>query len=241
MTYTPTKWKKGDVVTSVGLNNIEDELVELDSAKQDGGMGYYEEVHLVDQTIPVAEWTELGELGYTATVTMSEAPVIGQEHKLIADGVEVTLTCYDDDGGWIICEDYDDLSLPAMAGTDKNGDVLIATAPTADVHVELIGQVLHKIGGEFINHGNFFVGATFDNGTYTLDKTYNQIMEAVKSGENIVIQCVTDDPFAFLFVGMYDLGGDYYVSTIYSNAGTPAVARFTASDPDELPSFNGSL
>ena len=39
MTYTPTKWKKGDVVTSVGLNNIEDELVELDSAKQDGGMG----------------------------------------------------------------------------------------------------------------------------------------------------------------------------------------------------------
>jgi len=241
MTYTPTKWKKGDVVTSVGLNNIEDELVELDSAKQDGGVGYYEEGHLVDQTIPVADWeSEGGE--YYANITLSEMPVVGQEYKIVIDGVETTVICAENDGEWILCENPDDPYFPAIVGTDTSGNVYITTAPTTDVHVELIGQKLHQIGGEFINHGNFFIEATYDNGTYTLDKTWSEIAEMIQFGCNIVIQSVIDDPFAitaFLFVGMYELSGDYYVDTIYNNAGTPTVAQFIANDPDEALSYEG--
>ena len=255
MTYNKNTWHRGDVVSSSGLNNMEEGIAANDaaiseihdpanSAIADGGIGYYDKTTLLNETIPVADWVD------RTTDAYAEIDVTGIElsedktYWIVIDGVE-TKCDYGGlpDEGWFIVPIDPGTPFPAIERVD-NSFLFLAELPTEPVSFQLIEGEAQKIGEEFINHGNFFVGATYDNSTYTLDKTYNQIMEAVKSGENIVIQRVTDDPFAvtaFLFEEMYESSGDYYVTTIYNNAGTPTTAQFITSDPDEAPSFDGML
>jgi len=235
MTYTPTKWKKGDVVTSVGLNNIEDELVELDSAKQDGGVGWFEKESILDVTIPVADWTSSFDF-YKAEVTLPEDPQQGQEYFLIIDGVKYFCECTTYEGGWAIWA----ISVPSLIEKYEDDPVCVCiyTEPTADVHVELIRVTPHKIDRHLVD-GPLIVDA--DNSFQidsTLNKTYAEIDSAIKAGRNIILRYVSypDTRTVFEFASLFYVGpgaDNYYVVVNYTDwDGNSSLVYFISSTTD---------
>lgn len=196
MAYNKTTWHKGDVVSSSGLNNMEDGIAANDaaiseihdpakSAIADGGMGYYtNKTTLEDQTIPVADWHS--DNGVYAEISLTGIEFSDDNiYWIVIDGV-ATKCVYDFD---IISPDgtpdtHPLLSIPHEYPEDtwlvlsESGD-----PPEADVSFQLISaDGIHMISNDLIQPSGF--DGVIIKGSYGWELKSGDYADVVKKIDN---------------------------------------------------------
>ena len=162
MTYNKNTWHRGDVVSSSGLNNMEDGIAANDaaiseihdpakSAIENGGIGYYDKTTLLNETIPVADWVE-GPFGAYAEIDVTGIEVSAdKKYWIVIDGVETECHCVEEDDYWYIIPVDETTDFPGI-GTNSNDNysLILAELPTEPVSFQLIGVEAQKINSDFV-------------------------------------------------------------------------------------------
>lgn len=227
MAYTPTEWKKGDIVTSTGLNNMEKGIVD---AQNGYTIETTETVIVPQQTI--AEGSEEG--GFFQAMLTGELtlPADGDTVKVTYDGVDYTLTAVDVGVGIMIGEQSEGMpdftNYPFMLGLVDASTGLLNTE-TDFPHTVKVTKATKEItvGDDFAEAvktadamGEFHINFTYDEAlyTYVCDKTFAEILTAFNNGQKIVAH-YNDEPllcqklntqadqFSFLFVAGISASG----------------------------------
>ena len=179
MSYNPTEWRNGDIVSEEGMNNIEDELVLLDSAKESGGMGWEDKTVIAQASISADAWRAFGD-GYGATIELPTGflPDADQRYVISINGEETEVH-------W---DDNSDAFRPSPSQfypfiVYDNGDVVlvIGQLPTA-VEFEFSADDIHKIDSKF---SNAIMVRDIDD---TLDATWQQIYDWINEGRFVFIR-----------------------------------------------------
>lgn len=123
MSYTPTEWQPGDIVTSVKLNKIETELVTLDGdvdTLKSEIDDVTESENLVVGSIPNASMTSAGVIVTTGSESIYIAPVVKDETYTFI---------INNNGIWAFFEEYPEVGSTSYSGSYAGGGNHTVTAP----------------------------------------------------------------------------------------------------------------
>lgn len=206
--YNKKTWHKGDVVSSSGLNNMEDGIAAndaaiseihdpADSAIADGGIGYYDKTTLLNETIPVADWVD------ETTDAYAEIDVTGIElsadkkYWIVINGVATKCDYGEEVDEWFIVPIDPDTQFPAisMNGSD-NYSLFLAELPTEPVSFQLIEGEAHKISNDFLQASGGGYDAVIKCNHYQIQHitaaelvkgSYDALVAKIEAGEKITI------------------------------------------------------
>lgn len=249
MTYEPTNWQRGDIVSSERLNKMEAGIAASDgameTAKEDGGIGYYDKTTLLNETIPVADWVD------ETTDAYAEIDVTGIElsadkkYWIVIDGVATECDYAEEDNEWYISPVDETTLFPAISTNGSNNySLFLAELPTEPVSFQLIEGEAQKISNDFIqaSGGGAFI-VTEDDGT--LDKTWQEIKDAYDAGQVVIVKKQDESEGFTRYLSMYLLDfafveGDGYMVTFACNLQTTASVDgylYIAETADSYPGF----
>lgn len=246
MAYNKTTWHKGDVVSSSGLNNMENGIAHNDerlneindpvaSAIADGGMGYYDKTTLLNETIPVADWhydiEVFAEISLTG-IEFSEDNI----YWIVIDGVATKCGYMEDynENYDFICPSPDPTqeSFPALfiphSGIAENSVLVISAGevelPTEPVSFQLIEGEAHKISSDFVPgvYDLVLVGRGSDMGSLS-----GNILDSIQVAEGSIEAAATKarngEPVRGVMYWVCDNGyystfvlNDFYIEDSYS-------------------------
>lgn len=162
MAYNKNTWHRGDVVSSSGLNNMEDGIAANDaaiseihdpakSAIAEGGIGYYDKTTLLNETIPVADWVDEAQDAYAEIDVTGIELSADKKYWIVIDGVATKCDYGEVDDEWFIVPIDPETPFPAI-GTNISGNysLYLAELPTEPVSFQLIEGEAQKISNDFL-------------------------------------------------------------------------------------------
>ena len=236
--YTKQTWKTGDVITEDKLNHMEDGI------STGGGIYTYSETVLFDGEVETtADEMSDDEIAFGQFTPSSALPSIDLGVEF--NGQKYTLPYVSNDFGGYWGEAINDLpsfeNYPLYISYDNVENLYYLTTPgpgtyTLRIYSENL-SVSTKMKKQVAEVSNLVVNVKSDDGvTFVLDKTWEEIFEAVESGKNIIIR---QNERNMLYLACYENGYSVDVINIYINDEAPAFEywQFIASSADGYPSY----
>lgn len=201
--YNKKTWHKGDVVSSSGLNNMEDGIAAndaaiseihdpADSAIAEGGIGYYDKTTLLNETIPVADWVDETTDAYAEIDVTGIEVSADKKYWIVIDGVATKCECVEMTYEWFIVPIDPETPFPAIVtNSSENYSLTLAELPTEPVSFQLIEGEAQKISNDFLQASgggwdacievDFFTDPENPTAQFTFGSR-NALMEKVDAG-----------------------------------------------------------